>query len=177
MQQQIIWLSGWAGAGKDTTAAILCKKYGFVRVAFADSLKDIVSCTYGFERCLCDTPEGKNMIISSAALTIRQILIKESAAAKEKNINVYAEHVLEKILAFPQKSFVISDWRFPHEIDCIMNALPNAHHVRIRITRPGLNPLADSSEHALDTYIFDRYIENTTFDNLENEIIKILYMM
>ena len=173
---RIVWLSGWAGAGKDTIAGIF-KKYGYTRVAFADSLKDIVSETYGFERCLCDTPEGKNMIISSAALTVRQILIKESAAAKEKNINVYAEHVLAKIQTSQQDLFVISDWRFHHEIDCIKNALYNASHMCIRITRPDLQPLADPSEHALDTYIFDRYIENTTLDHLEDEVVKILYMM
>jgi hypothetical protein len=174
MQQKIIWLSGWAGAGKDTIAAFLGKKHDYTRVAFADSLKDIVAETYGFERCLCDTPEGKNFIISSAALTVRQILIKESAAAKEKNINVYAEHVLAKIQASQQKLFVISDWRFPHEIDCIMNALPEAQHVRIRITRPGLQALADPSEHALDNFEFDTHIKNTTLDRLEKDVVKFL---
>ncbi|NDH66792.1 MAG: hypothetical protein EBY22_02575 [Gammaproteobacteria bacterium] len=55
----VIWLSGHAGAGKDTVAAILCKKYDLQRVAFADSLKDFVAVKYGIERGLFDTPEGK----------------------------------------------------------------------------------------------------------------------
>ena len=173
MQQRIIWLSGWAGAGKDTIAAFL-GNFGYTRVAFADSLKDIVAETYGFQRCLCDTHEGKNMIISSAALTVRQILIKESAAAKEKNINVYAEHVLAKIQASQQNLFVVSDWRFPHEINCLIKALPEAQHIRIRITRPGLHPLADPSEHALDNFQFDTHIKNTTLDRLEKDIVKFL---
>jgi len=171
---RIVWLSGWAGAGKDTIAAILCNKYGYTRVAFADSLKDIVADTHGFQRCLCDTPEGKNFIISSAALTVRQILIKESAAAKEKNINVYAEHVLAKIQASQQTLFVVSDWRFPHEIDFIKGALPATKHITLRITRPGLHALADPSEHALDDFEFDVNIENTTLKLLEADVIKIL---
>ena len=62
MTQQIIWISGYAGAGKDTMASILCKKYDFQRVAFADSLKDIVAAKYGFDRALCDSPVGKNYL-------------------------------------------------------------------------------------------------------------------
>lgn len=42
----IIGLVGRAGAGKDTVADHLVAKYGFVRIAFADKLKQIVSDLY-----------------------------------------------------------------------------------------------------------------------------------
>ena len=95
---RIVWLSGWAGAGKDTIAAILCKKYDYQRIAFADSLKDIVAKKYNFQRGLCDTPEGKASIVESVGKTVRELLIHDSAEAKKENINIFAENALEKIL-------------------------------------------------------------------------------
>lgn len=174
MPVRIVWLSGWAGAGKDTIAAILCKKYDYTRVAFADSLKDIVSAKYGFDRGLCDTPDGKNSVIPTLEKTVRQILIEDSAEAKKENINVFAEHVLAKIQASRQTLFVVSDWRFPHEYECISTALPNARHVRVRIIREGLQALVDSSEHQLDDYSFDTTILNSCLKELEKDVIKFL---
>ena len=168
---RIIWLSGWAGAGKDTIAAILCKKYDYKRIAFADSLKDIVAKKYNFQRGLCDTPEGKNSVVESAGKTVRELLIRDSAEAKEVNINVFAEHALEKILASKQKNFVISDWRFPHEIAFIMSQLLDADHIQVRINRPGLPALEDPSEHALDKWVFDTHITNNNLRNLEKDVV------
>jgi hypothetical protein len=45
----IIGISGRARAGKDTVAEIFIKKFGFKRVSFADSLKEICSEAFGIE--------------------------------------------------------------------------------------------------------------------------------
>ena len=171
---RIVWLSGWAGAGKDTIAAILCKKYDYQRIAFADSLKDIVAKKYNFHRGLCDTPEGKASIVESVGKTVRELLIHDSAEAKKENINIFAENALEKILESKQKAFVISDWRFPHEIAFIMSQLLEFDHIQIRITRPDLLPLADPSEHALDNWNFDAHITNNHLRNLEKDVLNFL---
>jgi hypothetical protein len=172
MPLRIVWLSGWAGAGKDTMAAILCGKYGYTRVAFADSLKDYCAAKYSFDRGRCDTPDGKNSVVDSQQKTVRQILIEESAEAKKQNINVFASAALAKIGG--KQLFVISDWRFPHEFDCISSALPLAQHIRVRITREGLVALKDPSEHALDDATFDTNIINTCLKRLEEDVIKFL---
>jgi dephospho-CoA kinase len=115
----VIWLSGYAGAGKDTMASILWKKYDLQRVAFADSLKDFVAVKYGLERSLCDTPEGKNSLDVRTGKTVRELLIADSAEAKKENINIFASYVLDKINTSKQRGFVISDWRYPHEYEYI----------------------------------------------------------
>jgi hypothetical protein len=168
-----VWLSGWAGAGKDTIAAILCKKYGYTRIAFADSLKDYCASNFGFERGLCDTPEGKNTVILDGK-TVREILIEESAEAKKQNINIYANAELAKIRDSSKKLFVISDWRYPHEFECLVEALPEATHICVRITREGLLPLKDPSEHALDNAVFDTNIMNSCLRKLEEDVINFL---
>lgn len=164
---KIVWLSGYAGAGKDTIAAILCKKHDYYRVAFADILKDMVSLKYVFPRELCDT--GKDTSIRGGQ-TVRELLIADSARAKTENINVFAEHALHKIIASGKQRIVISDWRFPHEFTYIKENLPEANHVTIRITRPGLQSLLDPSEHALDDWVFMKTIENTDMAMLEYEL-------
>lgn len=42
----VIALSGWKGSGKDCAAEYLIKKHGFIRVAFADVLKELVAIQY-----------------------------------------------------------------------------------------------------------------------------------
>lgn len=42
----IIGISGRAGAGKDTVADIFIRKFGFTRVSFADSLKEVCSVAF-----------------------------------------------------------------------------------------------------------------------------------
>ena len=42
----VIALSGWKGSGKDCAAEYLIKEHGFIRVAFADVLKELVAIQY-----------------------------------------------------------------------------------------------------------------------------------
>ena len=169
---KVLWLSGYAGSGKDTAAGILCRKHGYTRVAFADVLKDYVAAKYGFDRTLCDTGSGKETVIHQQK-TVRELLIEESALAKETNLYIFAQHVLEKIVASQKNLIVISDWRYEHEYTYIKQNLDSKTvHKTIRITRPGLFSLKDPSEHALDTWEFDVRLENKDLRLLEELITK-----
>lgn len=57
----IISLSGLSGAGKDTIADILVKKYSFKKVSYADPLKDACAAIFGWDRHLLngDTQESR----------------------------------------------------------------------------------------------------------------------
>jgi hypothetical protein len=171
---KIVWLSGFAGAGKDTVASILVKKYDYYRVAFADHLKDFTSELYGFDRTLCDTDEGKKTVVHDGK-TVRDLLIKESADAKTKNIHVFAEQALLTMLESKKDLIVISDWRYPHEYEYITGLLgAAATHKTIRITRPNLPSLQIPSEHALDSWKFDHELINTKLRELEKDIVTYL---
>ena len=171
---RILWLSGFAGSGKDTVAQILCKKFDYTRVAFADGLKDTTATKYGFDRELCDTVEGKKTQRDTAEgkKTIRDLLIEESAKAKELDLNIYARRVLDTIYASNQQLWVISDWRFPHEYDFLKSALPEAQHTTIRISRVGWPILQVPSEHQLDTFPFDVVIMNNNLAVFEQDILR-----
>ena len=56
----LIGLTGYAGVGKDTVADLMVKDYGFIRFAFADKLKNILSDIYNVPRQLFDDRALKN---------------------------------------------------------------------------------------------------------------------
>ena len=57
----IISVSGLIGSGKDTAAAYLIEKYGFTKVSFSKSLKDVVAAIFNWDRELLegDTVESR----------------------------------------------------------------------------------------------------------------------
>jgi hypothetical protein len=176
MSLKLIWLSGWASSGKDTAAEVLCAA-GAKRLAFADSLKDMVAEKYGFPRHWCDSVEGKATVISEEGVSVRELLIRDSFEAKKQDINVFARIVFEKILnefVKGTKIIVISDWRFPHEYHFVTGATAGIEPITVRITRPGLEPLTDDSEHQLDLWDFNQHIENTVLEDFQNRVVKIL---
>lgn len=66
---KVIAISGYKRSGKDTSADILVKDYNFMRVAFADVLKDMVAQEYGIPREHCDDPKFKEAPIIHLPVT------------------------------------------------------------------------------------------------------------
>jgi len=132
---------------------------------------------YGFPRHWCDSVEGKATVISEQGVSVRELLIRDSFEAKKQDINIFARIVFEKILnefVKGTKIIVISDWRFPHEYHFITGAPAGIDPITVRITRPGLDPLTDDSEHQLDLWDFNQHIENTVLEEFQNRVVKIL---
>jgi hypothetical protein len=50
----IIGLCGAQGSGKDTVANILISEYGFVKLTFASTLKDVVAILFSWPRDLLE---------------------------------------------------------------------------------------------------------------------------
>ena len=80
--KKIILLSGWKGSGKDTVANLLVSNYGFKRIAFADSLKDMVSELYNIPRSHFDHRELKDKPILSYP-------VKYSDKSSQKVIKIF----------------------------------------------------------------------------------------
>jgi len=66
---KVIAISGYKRSGKDTSAEILVKDHNFMRVAFADILKDMVAKEYGIPREHCDDPKFKEAPIVHLPVT------------------------------------------------------------------------------------------------------------
>lgn len=98
MDNHRIAISGKMRSGKDTVAAYLCEEYGFVRMAFADKLKEVAKDLFGAQ----ETAKNRGLL---QALGRKMCEIDNA---------VWVKYVLDRIpLSGP--SIVITDLRFPTE--------------------------------------------------------------
>lgn len=126
----IIGICGLIGSGKGTVADILVNKHDFIKVSFADSLKDAISLIFGWPRYLLegDTEKSREFReqvdpwwaerLQMPGLTPRYVLQKWGT-----EICRDGWHQDIWILSLERKlsngNFVIPDTRFPNEIEMI----------------------------------------------------------
>lgn len=167
----LIGLSGYARSGKDSVADILCRDHGFVRVAFADPIRESL---YALNPLVWHDDEGAVRVQdvvdeygwdgykdSLWGLEIRRLLQKLGTEVGREIIldEVWVEIALRRIdaLIVQGKSVVITDMRFVNEADFFYG-----YGAEIwRVDRPGVGPANDhASEIELDGYPFDVVIDN-----------------
>lgn len=72
----VIGISGWKRSGKDTAADILVKDHNFMRVSFADPLKELVAKEYNIPLEHCYSDEHKEAPILSMPVTPKDSFTK-----------------------------------------------------------------------------------------------------
>jgi len=82
---KVVMISGWKGSGKDTAAEFLIKEHGFIRIAFADPLKDLVSEEWDIPRSWCDDRNYKESAI-----------LKYPVEPKDKFSKIIAENMVRE---------------------------------------------------------------------------------
>lgn len=189
MASRLIGLSGYAQSGKDTTAGILIKEYGFNRVSFADALRDslyalnplVPRVTWGM---VDGNYQPNNVVYERLAPLVDEFgwdelkvkigevreLLQRLGTEVGRNIlgdNIWVDIAMRKVHE-ADGPVVITDMRFPNEYDAVAAHLGE----RWRIERPGYEPVnAHPSETALDNYPFDvRIWNNGTLQDLHDEV-------
>jgi hypothetical protein len=131
----IIGISGFQGSGKDTIADYLQNIYGFKRDSFASTLKDAVAAVFGWDRELLEgrTKESRewretidpwwSTRLNMPNLTPRLVLQLwgTEVARKAFHDDTWIAS-LENKLARAHNDIVITDVRFPNEIQAVRNA-------------------------------------------------------
>lgn len=169
---RIIGISGRAGHGKDTCASFLPST--FVRLAFADPLKDGVAVMFGFTH---EQVRGslKEQIDPRYGVSPRQCMQWLGTEFGRKLIadNVWVRVMrsrLDDAKARGTPGAIITDVRFPNEADAIREWGGEVWRVVRTPAPPAVNP--HPSETALDGYAFDRVVENVgTLEDLRNRVI------
>lgn len=162
---KIIGFSGYARSGKDTAAETLLG-LGFVRIGFADKLKDFV---YAINPKVDGGPRGEydlREVIDTFGWekykntywgdSIREHLqyIGTECGRKLLGENVWVDAAFNGL---DDGKYVFSDVRFPNEVDGIRSRGGRVY----RIERTGIGPANEHlSETALDNYEFDGFIHN-----------------
>ncbi len=168
----IIGLSGWARSGKDTVANHLVDNFGFVKVSFAEPMREalvrlnpkisigdglhteLASAVrlMGWESLKSESPDVRGLMQRFGTEVGRQMFGED----------FWVDLALSRVK--PGTNVVIPDCRYPNEA----NAIKATGGVVWRIERNGVGPANDhDSERALDSYEFDQRLANyETFDVL-----------
>lgn len=170
----IIGLCGYTGVGKDEVAKILVSELGFVRIAFADAmrndlyklnpyvgvihrLQDIVD-FMGWDEAKRKYPEIRRLLMVYGTEIGRDGFGKD----------VWISRALRNVSGV--SSLVLTDVRFDNEVRTIQ-----AYYGRlIHVTRPGHGPINNHASEQLDyATVADATIDNSgTLDDLRTKVLE-----
>ena len=180
----IIGLCGSQGSGKDTVANILVSDYGFIKLTFASTLKDIVAILFSWPRDLLEGLTEESRIwretvddfwsekLSIPNFTPRKALqiIGTDLFRIHFNNDIWTNILGKKISIVlknnPNMNIVISDCRFTNEFSLIKQ-FPYSHIITIIREKKSINNLIHSSETEWVNYNFDAFLQN---DNSIDEL-------
>jgi hypothetical protein len=169
----IIGITGRKFHGKDTLADYLVKQHGYIKLSFAQPLKEICKTIFGFTNSQVNG-DLKETIDFRWDVTPRKVMQFIGTELFRDNIgrllpdigeNLWARCVIEKIksllLVDPSSKFVISDVRFPNEIECLREYSKESKI--FRVYRPGVlvdETSSHPSEKLIDSLSVDADIIN-----------------
>lgn len=185
----LIGLTGRQRSGKDTIGKHLINDHGFIRVAFADILKEACKIIFGFSDEQVYGDDLKEVEDEYWKHTPREILQrvgselfrdKLSEVCENISTDVWIRAVERKILNLIKKGhtkFVITDVRYQNELDFVKAC----NGISWKVTRPSLvnHGSADhQSEKSVDKFYCDCHFTNDStieslYETLEPEITKI----
>lgn len=190
----ILGIMGKISAGKDTTADILVRDHGFVKVALADELKRFLY-TLGFPYAsLWGPSEERSKIIPKFGKPSRDALVPLGTEwGRAFFLDLWVDRVFEIVRKVQEgysyfqvagladdverqhpagRSIVIPDCRFRNEFD----AVKRIGGKMVRVVRPGTNAGTHASETEQDTiadHEFDHIVTNSgTISDLEIDLIE-----
>jgi hypothetical protein len=179
----VIGITGRKRSGKDTIGKYLIENYGFIRIAYADALKEACKHIFGFSDEQVYGDDLKEVVDEYWGHSPREILQKvgtelfrEQLPILCKNISndVWIRSVERKIQNLHKKGhtkFVITDVRFPNELEF----LSKINGKSWKVVRPSLSKDSTAYVHASESMIDDfncdrEFFNDSTVDVLYSHI-------
>ncbi len=168
--RKLLLLGGNIKAGKDYSADRLVNHGGWLKLTFAEYLKNITSQYYNIPLEEFHTQEGKSKI-NEFNKTNRQLLIDMAITLKRTNKYYFADILVDTIIQdTTSKNIVISDFRYPYEYERIFEKLSNQFSIKtVKIVRECSETLNDQSETSLNDFKFDYTFYNENQSNFDSE--------
>ena len=188
----IIGLCGAQGAGKDTVGGILESKHGFVKLAFASAIKDILSALFSWPRDMLEglTKESREwretpnkywsdkLAIPDFSPRRAMQIVGTDLFRNQLNKDIWINIIENKIMMLRESNIniniVITDCRFANEFDMIRK-FSDARIIKIvKDTHVEMAP-AHSSENDWTNVEAEILQNNGSIEDLELAIEKIIY--
>lgn len=166
----IVGVGHVARAGKDSFAAALVERHGFVRIAFADALREVA---YGSNPFIRSTVDQHGWEASKTIYPgVRRYLVDLGNACRQKLGEDVWIQALGRQLE-PGVDYVIPDVRYPNELAWLQQVIwpYPARGIAVKVNRPGVDPLPNVADQALaDCTEWDHVVANDgTLDDLADK--------
>jgi hypothetical protein len=177
----IIGVSGCKRSGKDTIGKYLVNNHGFVRIAFADSLKDACKIIFGFSDEQVHGDEAKEVVDEYWKHAPREILQKVGTELFRDTLPLVCQNIskdvwirsvdrkIKNLQKLGHNKFVITDLRFPNEAQFIKQNGGTIWKVSRDIIKN--NQTDHQSEALIDDLPYDHLFDNSrTIDDLFEKV-------
>lgn len=167
----IIGLSGYAQSGKDTVAELLCLNYDYMRMAFADPMREAL---YRLNPYIKDNITLRESVDEHGWETTKRIgntreLLQRFGTDVGREMfgeRFWVDQAFKHV--HKHERVVFADVRFPNEAQKIKDYNGQVWRIARKDTPP-IN--GHASEHALDNWSFDFHLNNDgTIDDLAEEV-------
>ena len=141
--QMIIGITGLISSGKGTVADILVEEHNYIKLSFADKLKDGVSSVFGWDRAML---EGDSVESREWRETVDEFWTKETGREITPRLvlqefgtdcmrngfydGIWVSLVKQEIINNPQNNYIVPDVRFTNEIQIIKSLNGEVWNVR-----------------------------------------------
>lgn len=181
----IVGFTGKKGSGKDTAGAYLVKEFGYVRLSFADALKQSAAALFDVRIEVWDalkndpnafvTLTAPHMFIDTIKqLTVREFLQRYGTEAhrdvfgEDFWIDVVRKQIVHEQLAPKPTNIVITDARFDNEAAVVVNS----GGVMVEIVRDAVADSGDTHASEQLPHTDFKIDNNGTIEDLHAEIDK-----
>lgn len=174
----IIGVCGYARSGKDEIAKIFVEEYGFIRLSFADKVREaalaidpLINTPIYFSgwRRLSDIVHDYGWDEAKKFEVVRELLQRLGMTFRDfAHDDIWVDLVEREMDKLGYPDTVIPDVRFPNESDWLFS---DGGHL-IHVTRPGVGPVNDHpSDSGLVFDCADFHLENDgTLENLRDKV-------
>jgi len=176
----LIGICGKAGSGKDTIGDYLVGSHGFKKIALADPIKRLVKDVFALDaHTVYDRVAREQELDRWPGWTVRKLLQYIGTELFRENIDdaVWVKSLWYKILDDMNSNYVVTDVRFPNELDYFKENANKGEFVSIKVVRPGFEGTVGLSSHASEAYDLEcdhMVINDGSIEDLEGKISKVL---
>jgi len=176
----LVGICGKAGSGKDTVGDYLIDRYGFKKIALADPIKRLVKDIFALDDyTVYDRVAREQELGRWPGWTVRKLLqfIGTELFREQIDNAIWVKSLWYKISDDKENNYVVSDVRFPNELQFFKDNAKEGEFFALKIVRPGYEGNVGLAGHASEAYDLEgdeEIINDGTEEDLYGKIDQIV---